>query len=95
MMSQNVDFMWSAETSDKWEELNRPDVIAEKLKEAALSITDGLECIDSGLDFISEAVETIEHYAMADKVQSFLNDFEKLANDLEELNEKYKRGERD
>lgn len=94
-MSQNVDFMWSAEIAKKLEELNRPDPIEEKLKEAALSITEGLDCINSGLDFVAEAVETLEHYAMADKVKSFLNDFERLADDLEELNEKYKRGERD
>jgi hypothetical protein len=94
-MSQNVDFMWSAETADKWEELNRPDVIAEKLKEAALSITEGLDCINSGLDFVAEAVKTLEHYAMAEKVLSFLDDFEKLTVDLEILKDNYERGERD
>jgi hypothetical protein len=70
-------------------------LLAEKLKEAALSITEGLDCINSGLDFVAEAVKTLEHYAMAEKVLSFLDDFEKLTVELEILKDNYERGEKD
>jgi hypothetical protein len=78
----------------RWEQLNAPDPAESRMQDAAESLEAALHNIDSGLDWISDAVSKLGDYPMADKVQSFLNDFEELANQLETLKDHYERGER-
>ena len=87
--------MWEADAAAEWERINEPDPAEKELKEAAKSIEIALDCIDSGLDWISDAVSKLDGSPMADKVQSFLDSFESLANNLEKLGEHYGRGERE
>jgi len=78
-----------------WEDLNEPDPAESQMKEAADSLEVALDKIDDGLDWISDAVSKLDELPMANKVQSFLDDFEKLANALEVLKDHYERGERE
>ena len=95
MTGWQVQEMVEAEAARKWEELNEPDPAEKEMKEAAESIKKALDNIDCGLDWISDAVSKLDGLPMADKVQSFLESFENLANELETLGKKYERGERE
>ena len=95
MTGLQVQAMWEADAAAKWERLNEPDPAESQMKEAAESLQAALDNIDSGLDWISDAVSKLDELPMADKVQSFLNDFEELANKLETLKDHYERGERE
>ena len=95
MTGWQVQEMWEAEAARIWEELNAPDPGEKAMKEAGKSIKEALDKIDPGLDCIAEAVASLDGFQMADKVQSFLEAFENLANELETLGEKYERGERE
>ena len=94
-MYQDVDTMWEADAAAEWERLNEPDPMEKEMKEAAEQIKFGLDSVDAGLDFFAEAVSALGESPMADRVQSFLNDFESLANKLDELKNHYERGERE
>ncbi len=94
-MYQDVDAMWEADAAAEWERLNAPDPMENEMKEAAKQIKFGLDSVDAGLAFFAEAVSALGESPMADRVQSFLDDFESLANKLEELKNHYERGERE
>ena len=94
-MYQDVDAMWEADAAAEWERLNAPDPMENEMKEAAEQIKFGLDSVDAGLDFFAKAVSALGESPMADRVQSFLNDFESLANKLEELKNHFERGERE
>ena len=79
----------------EWERLNAPDPAEDKLKEAAESLGAALDNIDSGLDWLADAISKLEGTPMADKIQSFLDSFESLANDLEGIKDHCERGERE
>lgn len=91
----DVDTMWETDAAAEWERLNAPDPAEREMKEAAESLQAALEKIDSGLDYIAEAVAALGELPMSNKVQSFLDDFEKLANGLEDLKDCYERGKRE
>lgn len=95
MNGWQVQVMWEADTGAAWEALNAPDPAERQMKEAADSLDIALDNIDSGLDWISDAVSKLDELPMANKVQSFLDDFEKLVKDLEVLKDHYERGERE
>ena len=95
MNGWQVQAMWEADTNAAWEEMNAPDPAERQMKEAADSLDIALDNIDSGLDWISDAVSKLDELPMADKVQSFLDDFEKLSKALEDLKDHYERGERE
>lgn len=96
MMSEwQVQEMFERETADLWERLNAHDPDSKKLQDAAQRIKCGLDSIDNGLDWLADAIRVLDGTPMADKVQSFLDSFENLANDLEELNDKFERGRRE
>ena len=95
MNGWQVQAMWEADTAAEWERLNEPDPAEQEMKEAAESLQSALNDIDSGLDWIADAISSLDGTPMADKVQSFLDDFEKLANSLEDLKSHYERGERE
>lgn len=95
MNGWQVQAMWEADTGAAWEALNAPDPAERQMKEAADSLDIALDNIDSGLDWISDAVSKLDELPMADKVQSFLDDFEKLSKALEDLKDHYERGERE
>lgn len=88
----DVDTMWETDAAAEWERLNAPDPAEREMKEAAESLQAALKMIDSGLDYIAEAVDTLGELPMSNKVQSFLDDFEKLADGLEDLKDCYERG---
>ena len=94
-MYQDVDAMWEADAAAEWERLNAPDPMENEMKEAAEQIKFGLDSVDAVLDFFAEAVAALSDSPMADRVQSFLNDFESLANKLDELKNHFERGERE
>lgn len=87
--------IWDREVAALWEQLNAPDPEADRLMKAASRIKCGLDSIDNGLDWVADAIAVLEGTPMADKLQSFLDSFEDLANDLEEVNHHYERGERE
>ena len=89
----DVDAMWEADTAAAWEELNEPDPMDDLLTEATENIGKGLDSIDDGLDWIATAVSVLGESPMAYRVQSFQDDLEKLANELEHLRDRYERGE--
>lgn len=96
MMNEwQVQEMFERETADLWERLNAPDPDSERLQNAAQRIKCGLDSIDNGLDWLADAIQVLDGTPMADKVQSFLDSFENLVNDLEELNDKFERGRKD
>jgi hypothetical protein len=95
MNGWQVQEMWEADANAAWEALNAPDPAERQMKEAADSLDIALDNIDSGLDWISDAVSKLDELPMADKVQSFLDDFEKLSKALEDLKDHYERGERE
>lgn len=89
----DVDVMWEADTAAAWEELNDADPMDDLLTEAAGCISKGLDSIDDGLDWIATAVSVLGESPMAYRVQSFQDDLEKLANELERLRDRYERRE--
>lgn len=95
MNNWQVQAMWEADAAAEWERINAPDPAEREMKDAAESLQAALDNIDSGLDWIADAVSKLDELPMADKVQSFLDDFEKLANALEVLKDHYERGERE
>jgi hypothetical protein len=92
---QDVDTMLEADAAAEWERLNEPDPMEKELIEAGDNISRAICYLDDGADFLAEAVGNLEETPMADKVQSFLDDFENLANALKVLKGHYKRGERE
>ena len=95
MTGWQVQAMWEADAAAEWERINEPDPAEKQMKEAAGSLTKGLEDIDKGLDWLADAVSKLDETPMADKVQSFLDSLENLANELEFLKNHYERGERE
>ena len=95
MNNWQVQAMWEADAAAEWERINAPDPAEREMKDAAESLQAALDNIDSGLDWIADAVSKLEETPMADKVQSFLDDFENLANGLNALKDHYERGERE
>lgn len=95
MNGWQVQAMWEADAAAAWEALNDPDPAERQMKEAADSLDIALDNIDSGLNWISDAVSKLDDLPMANNVQSFLDDFEKLVKDLEVLKDHYERGERE
>ena len=92
---QVMEDRWEAQTEARWEALNAPDPAEDQMKEAAESIKTALSNIDNGLDWIADAIAKLDETPMADKLQSLLDDFESLANNLENLKNLYERGERE
>lgn len=95
MNGWQVQAMWEADAAAEWERINAPDPAEREMKDAAESLQAALDNIDSGLDWIADAVSKLDELPMADKVQSFLDDFENLANGLKTLKDHYERGERE
>ena len=95
MNNWQVQAMWEANAAAEWERINAPDPAEREMKDAAESLQAALDNIDSGLDWIADAVSKLDELPMADKVQSFLDDFENLANGLKTLKDHYERGERE
>lgn len=95
MNGWQADVMFETITAEEWERLNEPDPAEGIMKDAAESIRKALVGIDNGCDWIADAVDILSETPMADKVQSILDDFTKLANDLEGLKDHYERGERE
>jgi len=95
MNGWQVQAMWEADAAAEWERINAPDPAEREMKDAAESLQAALDNIDSGLDWIADAVSKLDELPMADKVQSFLDDFEKLANALKVLKDHYERGGRE
>ena len=95
MNGWQVQAMWEADAAAEWERINEPDPAESQMKEAADSLEVALDKIDDVLDWISDAVSKLDELPMANKVQSFLDDFEMLANALEVLKDHYERGERE
>lgn len=95
MNGWQVQAMVEAERADAWESLNAPDPAEDQMKEAAESIKTALSNIGNGLDWIADAIAKLDETPMADKLQSLLDDFESLANNLENLKNLYEKGERE
>ena len=95
MNGWQVQEMVEREAAELWERLNAPDPEADRMKEAAKRLRCGLDSIDNGLDWVADAISKVDGTPMADKLQSFLDSFEKLSDELEDLTEKYERGERE
>ena len=95
MKDWQVEDVWGQAMAALWEEMNAPDPEADRMKKAAGRLKCGLDSIDNGLDWVADAISVLDGTPMADKLQSFLDSFEDLANDLEALTGKYERGERD
>jgi len=95
MNGWQVQAMWEADAAAEWERINEPDPAEREMKDAAECLQAALNDIDSGLDWIADAVSKLDELPMADKVQSFLDDFNSLANALEVLKNHYERGERE
>ena len=95
MSGWQVQAMKEAEDARIWEDLNAPDPAEKEMKEAAGNLGQAFEAIQTGLDYLTDAVITLDGYPMADKVQSFLDDIESLAHGLMGLAEHYERGERE
>lgn len=95
MTGWQVQAMVEAERANAWEDLHAHDPATERMQEAAESIKTALSNIDNGLDWIADAIAKLDETPMADKLQSFLDDFESLANNLENLKNLYERGERE
>ena len=94
MTGAEVDMMVEASAAAEWEKQNAPDPAEKELKESAKSLEKALKQIDSGLDWIADAVSKLGDTPMADIVQSFLDEIEGLANGLESLKGMYERGHR-
>ena len=95
MTGWQVQAMWEADAAAEWERKNAPDPAERQMKEAADSLEVALDKINDGLDWVADAVSKLDKLPMADTVLSFLDDFEKLVNQLEELKDHYERGERE
>lgn len=89
----DVDAMWEADTAAAWEELNEADPLEDLRTEAVECISKGLDSIDDGLDWIATAVSVLGDTPLAYRVQSFQDDLEKLANELELFRDRCERGE--
>lgn len=81
---QSDAMLWAENTED-----------ATKLKEASGSITRALDMIDEGLNWLADAADKLSDTPMADKILSILHQMEDLANEMEETNAHYERGERE
>lgn len=95
MTGWQVDQMVENAALALWEELNEPDPAEQEMKEAAVLISSCLKDVSTGLFHLEDAISALDGTPMADKLQSYMDQFDDLVIGLRELREHYERGERE
>ena len=95
MTDWQIDLMIANEADSAWERLNGSDPAAEQMKKAAVKMKAADEFLSVVTDRLADAMNCLRDTPMADKVASFILQFEDMQCDLNSLREKYGRGERE
>lgn len=87
---QDIDAMWEADTAAEWERINDTD---DRNETALDRIGKAIIAVNNGCDWLADAVAVLNDEAVSYRVQSFLDDFAKLARDLARFLDRYESGE--
>ena len=92
---QDVDAIWEADAAAEWERINAPDPYEKKLIEASKQLKEVLESLGEASGYLVDAQSELEGTPMEDVLGSALNDLEDVICFVNELKQKYERGERE
>ena len=95
MTGWEVQALKEAEDARIWEELNAPDPYEKQMRDAALEMKQAIDQIDKAENFLVDAIAALDETPMEDKVNSLLEALEDLNCDINMLQEKYGKGERE
>ena len=95
MTGWEVQALKEAEDARIWEELNAPDPYEKQMRDAAIEMRQAYDQINKAENFLMEAVAAVSETPMEDKVNSLLEALEDLNCDINMLQEKYRKGERE
>ena len=95
MTGWEVQALKEAEDARIWEELNAPDPNEKQMRDAAIEMRQAYDQINKAENFLMEAVAAVSETPMEDKVNSLLEALEDLNCDINMLQEKYGKGERE
>ena len=95
MTGWEVQALKEAEDARIWEEINAPDPAVGNMVEAAESMKQAEDFISRAEDYLMDAVNSLDGFPMADRVESLENDLEDLRYSIKALREKYGRGWRE
>ena len=95
MTGWEVQALKEADDARIWEEINAPDPAVKNMVEAAESMKQAEEMISKAEDYLIDAVNCLDGFPMADRVESLENDLEDLRYSIKVLREKYGRGWRE
>lgn len=95
MNGWQVQAMWEADAAAEWERLNAPDPCEKEMQKAAVDLRFATDLMDKAENSLYDALSELSETPMEDKVTSFLDDLQNLRIALQELAEKYGRGQRE
>ena len=95
MTGWEVQALKEAEDARIWEELNAPDPYEKQMRDAALEMKQAIDQIDKAENFLIDAIAALDETPMGDRVASLLDALEDLHCNIEYLQEKYGKGERE
>ena len=87
--------MKEAEDARIWEELNAPDPLEAQMKEAARDLRDAVNLMDKAENELSAAVYDLEETELEDAMSDLLEKLMEFRYEVQEIAEKYERGERE
>ena len=88
-MWQDVAAMWEADTAAEWERINEP---IKPDKNALESLKNGLDALTNGCDWLADAASNMDGDPLFYRVESILESMGALANELENVRDRYERG---
>ena len=95
MTGLEVQALKEAEDARIWEEINAPDPAVGNMVEAAESMKQAEDFISKAEGYLMDAVNSLDGFPMADRVESLENDLEDLLYSIQVMREKYERGWRE
>ena len=95
MTGWEVQALKEAEDARIWEELNAPDPLEPQMKEAARDLGLAAGLIDKAEDEISAAVSDLSDTDLESKMSDLLDRLMDFRYEVQEIAEKYRKGERE
>ena len=92
---QNAGAMWEAEAAAEWERINADDPYHDQMIGAACSMAIAVDHLDKAVDYLLDALNSVNNTPMEDRVRSLLEKAEDLKCEVDMHKDGYERGERE